>query len=403
MKRGHGKKCGHGKSLSGTLPRNAMPRSTRIRAASLAACAAILGCTPLAAEDQPSSYRDGDAVIVTTEGAPLQVGAEVRARLRRGETLRVLGIRGGWIWTAVDRGGREAKGWINAAHVRLRPPAAPAPVRDPRTRLEGSGARLTTNEDGAITAVDFQGKRVAPAVLAELDQLGSLRELSLGSCAGISDGSLRAIGAIEALQLLDLSFCGDVTDAGLEHLRGLKNLRRLNLAGTALTDAGLASIGELTALEELDVSGDLIRRGSLDGSGLRHLKALTRLRRLSLYNTFVDDAGLHALEKLPALEALNLGDTWIGPDGLSRLGALKELRELRLAYCGGIDDSALEALATLTQLEDLDLAFCRITDAGAEHLAGMRKLHRLVLTGTRITEAVEARLAAALPDCKIER
>ncbi|MBI3465848.1 MAG: hypothetical protein HY000_22755 [Planctomycetes bacterium] len=33
-----------------------------------------------------------------------------------------------------------------------------------------------------------------------------------------------------------------VRDAGLEHLKGLKNLRELNLAGTQVTAAGVAAL-----------------------------------------------------------------------------------------------------------------------------------------------------------------
>ena len=388
-----------------------MPRSTRrVGAASFMISAAIVCCAPPALQSQAPHYREGEAVVVATEGAPLQVGSDVRARLRRGEPLRVVGVRQDWIWTSVERDGREIKGWVYARHVRSQPPprsgAAPAPEprrADPEARLQRLGARLQRNEAGEIVAIDFQGKRVAPAVLADLRQLGALRSLSLAYCSGISDDSLRVLEGIPSLESLDLTFCSDVTDAGLEHVQDLTNLKRLNLSGTAITDAGLAHLSGLAALEELDLSGSLIRRGAIDGSGLSHVKDLSKLRRLSLYNTLVEDAGLARLEGLTSLEALNLGDTWITADGLTRLQSLNGLRELRLAYCDAIDDSSLEALPKLPQLEDLDLTFCRITDAAAERLASIAKLRRLVLTGTRVTESGQAQLAAALPDCKIER
>lgn len=385
-----------------------MPRLCCASASMLAVAA--LASSELAVGANDAFPEKGDAVVVSVDGAPLQVGSDVRARLTRGEPLRVLDVRRDWIWTSIERNGREIKGWIHSGHLRpspLRPnvvPPDPRPRRtDPTLLLNRLGAKLRLDDGGEITGVDFQGKRIPPAVLADLQQLESLKELNLSYCGGISDESLRAIGDLRALESLDLTFCGDIGDTGLEHLRGLTSLKRLNLSGTAVTDLGLSQLSGLAALEELDLSGSLIRRGAIDGSGLRHLTNLRKLQRLSLYNTFVDDAGLEPIQNLTRLESLDLGDTWVSPEGLARLQSLKRLQELRLAYCDGIDDSALETLAKLPHLERLDLTFCRITDAGAEHLASMKKLRRLVLSGTRLTDSAEARIAAALPDCKMER
>ena len=66
-----------------------------------------------------------------------------------------------------------------------------------------------------------------------------------------------------------------VTDAGLEHLKGLANLRVLQLLNTKVTDAGL-----------------------------EHLKGLTSLRDLHLWNTQVTDDGVKELqEALPNCKA----------------------------------------------------------------------------------------------------
>ena len=59
-----------------------------------------------------------------------------------------------------------------------------------------------------------------------------------------------------------------VSDAGLKHLKGLTQLRRLDLDRTKVSDAGL-----------------------------EHLKGLTQLRRLDLGDTKVTDAGVKKLQR----------------------------------------------------------------------------------------------------------
>ena len=45
-----------------------------------------------------------------------------------------------------------------------------------------------------------------------------------------------------------------MTDAGLEHLKGLSQLQRLDLASTQVTDAGLEHLKGLTQLQTLDLA-----------------------------------------------------------------------------------------------------------------------------------------------------
>jgi Leucine-rich repeat (LRR) protein len=58
---------------------------------------------------------------------------------------------------------------------------------------------------------------------------------------------------LRQLQKLDLYDTG-ITDAGLEHLKGLRQLQELNLSGTAVTDAGLEHLKGLKQLRMLDLS-----------------------------------------------------------------------------------------------------------------------------------------------------
>jgi hypothetical protein len=58
---------------------------------------------------------------------------------------------------------------------------------------------------------------------------------------------------LRQLQKLDLYDTG-ITDAGLEHLKGLWQLQELGLSGTEVTDAGLEHLKGLRQLRRLDHS-----------------------------------------------------------------------------------------------------------------------------------------------------
>jgi hypothetical protein len=75
----------------------------------------------------------------------------------------------------------------------------------------------------------------------------------------------------------------DVTDATLEHLRGLADLRELDLNGTQVTDGGLAVLKTLPKLASLRLRGTKIT----DAGFREHLLPLAHLRDLDLQETAV--------------------------------------------------------------------------------------------------------------------
>ena len=57
----------------------------------------------------------------------------------------------------------------------------------------------------------------------------------------------------------------------------------------------------------------------------------------------------------------------------------------------------------MLSLRVLELHRTRVTDAGLEHLAGLKNLAQLTLGGTAVTDKGVATLKAALPRCNIIR
>jgi hypothetical protein len=144
-----------------------------------------------------------------------------------------------------------------------------------------------------------------------------------------------------------------------------------------VSDEDLAHVGVLTDLQYLSfVVG---RQGPrITGTGLAHLRHLTRLRFLDLLGHPITDDGLRRLHSLTELETIDLRNTEITDKGLEQLTRFKRLRHVAL------DNT-------------------RISDAGLEHLGNLLHLQRLVLRNTKVTDDGVQNLQAVLPNCKIVR
>ncbi len=163
-----------------------------------------------------------------------------------------------------------------------------------------------------------------------------------------------------------------VTDDGLAKLTSLRHLKRLNLGGIPITDKGIAHLADM---------------GSLEG--------------LFIDSTRVGDGGLKLIGKLTQLKELTANSLAITDDGLAALKNLVELRRLWLMHTR-IGDDGMKHLAGLTKLEILALHDTHVTDKGVEQLDKLVNLRELNLRKTNVTRDAVAKLAAALPKCRIE-
>jgi len=67
-----------------------------------------------------------------------------------------------------------------------------------------------------------------------------------------------------------------------------------------------------------------------------------------------------------------------------------------------VTDDGLDCLRQLRFIDELSLWDTGVTDRAIQHLADLPSLENLDVRGTRITRAGAERLAAALPDCDIQ-
>lgn len=251
----------------------------------------------------------------------------------------------------------------------------------------------------------------------------SLMSIKLKRCNGITDKSLHYLSACRQLHTLDISFCRKITDEGLRALACTQSLRCLDLSGSRLvTESGLVKfLGRCEDLRSINVSycvhqvtdqvleclsGCLQLRDAnftdcvnVTDHGLLLLTSkctttsnpLSRsLRTVSLYNCKrITDAGLHSLARCPDLCSLDIFNCALVTDSPFRDLASNclNLSAISLRRCTNITGKCLRELATLAQLQVLDVSFCSRLDGEAlMHLCRCPRLHTLKLAHcTRVT------------------
>jgi hypothetical protein len=105
-----------------------------------------------------------------------------------------------------------------------------------------------------------------------------------------------------------------VDDRICKSLPKCRNLKRLYLDETGLTDVGMKQVGKLARLERLSVSNT-----SISDFGIRQIQGLERLQELNVSQTGITDQAVTALIRLGSLRRLVIFDTKISQSGVQRL------------------------------------------------------------------------------------
>lgn len=94
---------------------------------------------------------------------------------------------------------------------------------------------------------------------------------------------------------------------GLESLRTLSELRSLDLGDLPIKSSDLSWLPELKKLEQLDIDGSY----EIDDAAVATFLQLSSLKRLNLAGSLLTDAGFNRLAALPQLERLTVGATLV--------------------------------------------------------------------------------------------
>jgi Leucine-rich repeat (LRR) protein len=282
--------------------------------------------------------------------------------------------------------------------------ALSAPTTDPAW-VSDAGGVLIKDAAGSITGVDLRSSWATDADLADLAKLPTLKTLDL-SLSRISDRGMRSLRGATGIVDLNLYFAEQVTDEGMSAIKGWKNLKRLNVRGTKITDMTLEFVSTIPTLESLDVG-----YAEITDVGLDHLTSLPNLRALTIGGNKLTDMGVHLLRQMPQLTYLDIGGSqrtdsglWsvsLTESGVESMATLVELRELRLAGTP-VSGRSMEKLKALVKLERLVLQNCkRIADDSVPILSSFATLRVLDVKGTAITEQGAATLKKNLPNAQV--
>ncbi len=136
--------------------------------------------------------------------------------------------------------------------------------------------------------------------------------------------------------------------------------------------------GRITAVE--------LRASWVTDSDLSQLAALPYLTHLDLSQTRITDLGLQQLKSAPGIVELNLYYAeQITDEGMAAVKGWKKLRRINLRGTK-VTDTTLEHLANVMTLESIDAGFAQITDVGLDRLTPLVNLKELVVGGNKLTD-----------------
>ena len=241
-----------------------------------------------------------------------------------------------------------------------------------------------------------------------------LQELWIASCVFHGSIGLRCATGLKSLtccyavDLKEMDLEDILTLQGLEHLRLSKNVassfvRRLpfrlrSLVSLSLWDwrgiaqADMQAIGSITGLTSLDITAvDSGLNADIAPEWLRHLRSLTRLRKLVLNNHNAAGflaTGLPHLQGLPALKSLDLGgicvehsgeDLKLLPPGLEEIG-LSGCFQCEAEYVDGPRVAMYKLAQQCRNLVSIDLGFIPFDFLdGIAHFSSLPQLQKVII------------------------
>ena len=118
--------------------------------------------------------------------------------------------------------------------------------------IEQAGGSVARDGGGNVVAVDLRSSWVTDSDMPLLARMRDLKRLDL-SLTRVSDRGLRSLRAAPAIEELNLYFAEQISDEGASVVKNWRRLKRLNLRGTKITDSTLEFLAGF--VEHVDRTG----------------------------------------------------------------------------------------------------------------------------------------------------
>ncbi|MEX2310666.1 MAG: hypothetical protein WD738_24075 [Pirellulales bacterium] len=189
------------------------------------------------------------------------------------------------------------------------------------------------------------------------------------------------------------------------------SLWSLDLTNSGITDESLRFVARFANVQSLSLANDTYATGEripgrpqnqMSDAGFAKLRGMRELRSIQLGGTDVTDECVTYLLLMPNLKCIYLDGTKITGSGISRLGTLKELWLLELNGCP-ISADGYKELGQLKNVRHLALCDVGMRDADLEELNKMWQLTSLFLWKSNVSEESLKRFSDEHPNCRIQR
>lgn len=211
----------------------------------------------------------------------------------------------------------------------------------------------------------------------------------------------KLVGQLKKLKTLTVYNSCPLTDANVNVLENLTELDTASINALNLSDKGFEIFAKWKGLKKLTLWH--VFNKNFNGSGSAHLATLPALESYTCSGSTFNDEGLKACAALKQISTLIFGHTAATSAGLVHLKGMENIKSLTLTtqYSMRIDDSALEHIAELPNLEKLELGETLLTNWGLKQLKKLKKLKELALKEVEISDADLELLKTDLPGVNV--
>lgn len=218
-----------------------------------------------------------------------------------------------------------------------------------------------------IESIDFYDKRLAGEIW-RFQHAHGVQRIGFDEC-DVSAETLEAISKCKALESISISDCYCDSD-GLRFLANLPSLKEIYLYRIHFAPGALAHLGRCVALESLNMT-----YCTFPAEEVEHLKSLDKLTYCDFGFTPVADEHLGVVKFWPNLRRIDLSDR--------------------------VTDAGLDHLTGLKNLDSLAFLQSKITDAGIVKLMKLPKLKTIQMSNCQLSDELMARLSVNKPHWEI--